>query len=653
MDYRKLRIGQISKNKVITFAVEELCRYLRMMDNQLQIDILLLNSWNEDIQNVIWVGNDPAFCAKLPKVADPAFDDAIVINISNNTGLITGTNERSVLIAVYRLLRELGCSWVRPGIPGERIPNVRIEDLCVNICEAASYRHRAVCIEGSNSYDNILETIDYLPKIGLNGYYIQFFVPFTFFNRWYNHLDNPYMEPVSLSRSEIMAMVASLETQIARRGLIYQKVGHGWTCEPLGIEGNGWENTGVYHITDDMRRHFALVNGKRELRDNVPLNTNLCYSNPETRNIVTDAVTDYCRNNPQMDAVFFTLADGRNWHCECDACSKKLPADWYVIMLNELDEKLTNAGLDTKVVFALYVDLLWAPEHEKLINEDRFILTFAPSARDYSQSYSDCLTFNGELAPFTRNTLQIPTALSENLAHLRSWQQQFKGDSYCFDYHLMWAHISDPGYERCAKSLFNDMKDLHSIGLNGMMSCQVQRSLMPTGLPLYMMACALWDEHSDFDKEADAYYQAAFGADGHKVRAYLSSISNLMLTYDKPTLGRIKGPYCSDYRALERLLADFDGVISENLLVNDACRDNWVILQFHREYVTLLANTYEKLETEGMKACKPVAQQLMDLMCRNELTIQRVWDVYNTLRALKGRFGLGTFGVRGEIAEEE
>ena len=64
-----------------------------------------------------------------------------------------------------------------------------------------------------------------------------------------------------------------------------------------------------------------------------------------------------------------------------------------------------------------------------------------------------------------------------------------------FDYHFMWDHFLDPGYYEMARILFRDMQGLHKVGLNGMMSCQTQRSFLPTGFGMAAMAAALWDEN--------------------------------------------------------------------------------------------------------------------------------------------------------------
>ena len=54
-------------------------------------------------------------------------------------------------------------------------------------------------------------------------------------------------------------------------------------------------------------------------------------------------------------------------------------------------------------------------------------------------------TGEGTIPPFERNKLQFPRTPEGNLAFLRGWQGTFDGDSFDFDYHLMWDHFRDPG----------------------------------------------------------------------------------------------------------------------------------------------------------------------------------------------------------------
>ena len=229
MEYRRIRLGQIGSSDRTAFAVSELVRFLKKMDPELVIDVLKADSVKETYSQLIWVGLDKNFSSKVQEVTDPSLDDAVVVDIKDSIGYITGSNERSVLLAVYRFLKELGCEWVRPGVEGERIPHKKIEHLQVSVCEVASYRHRGVCIEGANTYENVLDMIDFLPKVGMNEYFIQFLVPSTFFERWYHHEGNPYFAKEDISREEVQGMVLGLEDEINKRGIRYHKTGHGWT----------------------------------------------------------------------------------------------------------------------------------------------------------------------------------------------------------------------------------------------------------------------------------------------------------------------------------------------------------------------------------------------------------------------------------------
>ena len=642
MTYRRIRFGQIGNGKVVDFAVQELVKYLKQMDSKLVVDVLQMASIDESFKGIIWVGCDDKLAAQLPKVDVPALDDGIAIAVENGEGYITGTNERSVLLAVYRFLKALGCDWVRPGKEGERIPEKAIEKAEINVtmCEAASYRHRGVCIEGADTYENIYDMIDYLPKVGMNEYFVQFMVPGTFFKRWYNHEANPKLAKEPLSRDEIDAMTRSLEGEISRRGLGYHKTGHGWTCEPFGIDGTAWDSQRKYEVPEDTYQYLAEVNGKRELWGNVPLNTELCYSNKEARDKITDAITEYCKVNKHVSILHFWLSDGYNNHCECANCITKRPADWYMIILNELDAKLTAAGVDTKIVFLIYHGLLWEPVVERLNNPDRFIMMYAPISREYGKDYTESLEYNEELPPYVHNKCVAPTSLNQNMAHLRRWQEGFKGDSFSFDYHLMWAHCSDPGYERCARNLFNDMRDLHKVGLNGMSSCQIQRTFFPTALPFNMMAAALWDENCDYEAAADAYYASAFGEDGALVRDYMKKLSDLMLVYNAPARNVVKPPYCTDYEAVRATIENFTPIIERNAANANACQENWQLLAYHQEYSKLFVEAFEMMEKGDEEKCRQAADKFVDLMRDNEMFAQKVLDVHNTAGVVASRWNI-------------
>ncbi|MFI2777730.1 hypothetical protein, partial [Escherichia coli] len=77
-----------------------------------------------------------------------------------------------------------------PGRKNEILPDLNFSyftESNISIDEKASFKHRGVCIEGADSFENVCDFIDWLPKIGMNSFFIQFENPYSFLKRWYEH----------------------------------------------------------------------------------------------------------------------------------------------------------------------------------------------------------------------------------------------------------------------------------------------------------------------------------------------------------------------------------------------------------------------------------------------------------------------------------
>lgn len=624
MTYRKLRLGKLGSDKVVDFAVRELVRYLRRIDGQLVIDVLRTDRVIADWKNIVWIGVDPALEAAVPPVKNPELDDAVSVKIDNGYGYITGSNTRSVLLAVYRLLRELGCVWLRPGAEGERIPQKILEDICVDLCETPSSRHRGICLEGSNAYDNVEDTIDFLPKALMNSYFIQFEVPEYFFQG--RGVPSPYEEKSDLSVEAVRAMTVSLEDEIARRGLIYHKVGHGWTCNSYGLEIYGWYPVDVPAVPEELQPHLALVNGKRDWLNKNPLNTNLCYSNPAARAKMVDSVVRYAKENRYIDYLHVWLADGQTNHCECAACQKMRPADWYMQILNELDAKLTAEGLDTKIGIAgTYLDLLWGPKQVRLNNPGRIALMFCPAARgDYGSNYTPEEIGDPEMPDFVRNQFIGGVSLAASFGYLKEWQRNFHGDIFGFCYHMCDRHIMDPGYERCAKDLFDFTKSLKAFGVDGLIIPQQQRCFFPTALPTYAMAEALWNGSCDYDAVADKYYRAAFGEKAELVRWYLTAASELFLIYDDSGKGIV---HCTDYNKVHDMIGEIR-LAAGSVKSQNVCSHDWKVLLQHTCYLEKICNMLESVEQCRFDQAESCRDALVSWIVSEAADLRMVMDAY-------------------------
>lgn len=635
------KIAKAGKDPTIFFAAEELARYLKAMDTQAETPILLFPAYDPSI-SALWLGVCPEIAAQ---VDDPKLDDAYRIDVVNGVGAVRGSNPRSVLMGVYRLLKEMGCAWVRPGADGEIIPKRSIADTEVHVNEKASYRHRGICIEGAVNYDHVCDMIDWMPKMGYNAYFIQFHTPVTFYNRWYDHTGNPLRDSEALTTREIEAMRDQTVLEIKKRGLLYHADGHGWTCEPFGIPGETWDSSDV-QVPSASVKYLAKLNGRRKLHENVPLNTNLCYSNPAVRRRIADAVGKRCLETPEIDFVQVWFADGVNNHCECENCKKMRPSDWYVTLLNEIDEKLTKLNLPTKVVFLMYVDLLWEPQQVTLNNPDRFVLMFAPITRTYSSSIADAPLFDeNNLPPYERNHLKFPRSVSENLAWMRKWRKQFSGDGFDYDYHFGRDHYSDPGYYDISRTLFRDMQSLHSVGLNGMVSCQAQRVFLPSGLGMAAMAAALWDEHADFDQVAKSYFRDAFGADGEIARTYLETLSvafdPVYLRGEKPAVNPESAESLGKIPGILDTHAHIIAAHAEDPTLPENIRKSWKYLIYHAELCRLVARAFQLKALGNFTDARTVLEDSFSYVRQHEPELNHVFDLFKFQATIRPRLEIG------------
>ncbi len=635
-----MKLLYIDEEKVIVNAAFELKRILEQMDSNLEI--ALCGMPQKSPSKGFWLGTFDAMGLDSPPVNQKKFDDAYFIDTEGVEGIIAGTNSRSVLLGVYRYLRELGCAWVRPGDKGEVIPRTSLAGSSIKLNESASFRHRGVCIEGAVNYDHVNEMVSWLPKIGMNAYFNQFWTPYTFYDRWYNHIDNPKLKPEPVTVEEVDGFVQSQLVSIRNNGMLYHATGHGWTCAPFGLDSLGWYPY-EGELPDEVEELLAQVKGKRELHDGIPLNTNLCYSNPIVRQKMISAIINYCEQNKDVDFLHFWLADAMNCHCECENCIKKRPSDNYVDLLNELDEQMTKAGVPTRVVFLIYFDLLWSPVSSRIKNPDRFVLQFAPISRTYSASYMQSVPSDSieEPHPFAYNELQLPRSVDENLVYLRGWQKHFEGDSFVFDYHLWRDHLRDVGYAQISKVLFQDMQGLKRLGLNGMMSCQAQRVFSPSALPMLLMADALWDENADYETCVQKHYQQMYGESWLKVREYLEGISML---FDSSYLRQEKKPVDSDvqrgFEQAEMLVRNFQPFIQSKLdeeaPMHPAVRHSYFILKHHAELSLLLAKALQYKAAGENERVKPAWEKAAEYAQVNELALKDEFDVYEFINVIGG-----------------
>ena len=285
-----LTIYKLRADHVVDFAAEELKKYLRMMMPRCgEIDIAYDPTAKEGFRLGLMEDHGLANEAE-----DPVLDDIVHIDTNCEGGILAGSNPRSVLFAVYRYLKLNGCRWLYPGVDGEHIP---MQDIAPQkYHHQASFRFRGHCNEGAEFQNCMLETIDFYAKQECNVYMIEFDNPYAYYAGYYDHdMNTANRDPEPITMEQALQWKRQCEVEIAKRGLQFHDMGHGWTAEPFGFDSsNGWK-VSRQEIPDEARECLALIDGQRGFWKGVPLNTNLCMSNPNVRTRMATA-TKTCTN---------------------------------------------------------------------------------------------------------------------------------------------------------------------------------------------------------------------------------------------------------------------------------------------------------------------------------------------------------------------
>ena len=530
-----LTIKKITSNSTVDFAAEELKKYLRMMMPE-GGDIKI--SYDPEAKDGFRLGLMQDFGLDVSDVEEPELDDILYMDCDTEGGIIAGDNPRSVLLAVYEYLRQNGCRWLYPGPDGEFIPMQNI--VPVKYRHAATCRYRGQCNEGAESQQAMLETIDFTPKVGMNVYMLEFKIPTYYYNLYYNHnLNTENRPPEPITPEQVLQWKRQCEAEISKRGLQFHDIGHGWTVDSFGIESMGtWAAIDEEKIPKETLQYLPLMNGKRGLFRGQPINTNFCMSNPKARAIVANCVADYAENHSNADYIHVWLADARNNHCECEECQKMRPSDWYIVLMNDIDDELTKRNLDTRIVFIQYLDTTWAPEVEKIKNPKRFTMLVAPITRSYEISLP-AGEITAEATKYVRNKNEFPKNLEEYMAHYNEWRKMWQGANVSYEYHF-WVHQAyDISGLHIARIVNEDVRSYKAQKINGIIEDGSQRSFFPTGLAFYSYARSLYDASLTAEEIIEDYFSHVFGEDWRKFYEYLEKLGEAM-PFRLLTLGRFE-----------------------------------------------------------------------------------------------------------------
>ena len=638
-----LTINKITSSTTVDFAAEELKKYLRMMMPEAG-DIKI--SYDPCAKGGFRLGLMQDFGLDTSDVEDTELDDILYANCDTGGGIIAGSNPRSVLLSVYEYLRQNGCRWLLPGVDGELIP---MQDIVpVTYRHKPSCRYRGFCNEGAEFQQCMLDAIDFIPKVGMNVFMLEFKIPRVYYEWYYSHFLNDDIRPTeSVSMNQILQWKRQCEAEISKRGLQFHDMGHGFTMEPFGIDSSWRFNDPVDHnanLTDEQRSMIAMRGGERKLVNNTPNWTQFCMSNPIAQRRFARYVAQYAKNHSNADYLHVWLGDNSNNHCECEECQKSNPSDYYMTLMNMVDEELSALGLSTRIVFIVYVDTSWAPEHEMIRNQDRFTLMLAPITRDYTETLPEW-GVKAVTVPYQRNKNRMPKNLEEYFAYFADWKKAgWKGANISYEYHF-WKHqYFDISGIELSKLINEDVRVYGEYGINGIIEDGSQRSFFPTGLAFYTYARSMYDVSLTPEEIAKEYFDAAFGDASEEFYNYLKKLESAMkyrFCQGKMSKNSSVSRYYNPDEA--KIIATVPEITKEGRELikkyyNSDCRVRTVsvrLLEHHADFADMLAAAlYEKALGNDEK-CAELGEKMRIEFGKRETAIERYYDHCICFRYLK------------------
>ena len=186
---------------------------------------------------------------------------------------------------------------------------------------------------------------------------------------------------------------------------------------------------------------------------------------------------------------------------------------------------------------------------------------------------------------------------------------------------------------------------MKNLGMNGLISCQIQRNFFPTSIAMTAMAKTLWNNKVDFDAMRRKLYADSFGKDAaDELCNYFAALSD---AFDIAALKSEKTCDLAKMRAdMEnciKLIESFKGTIEKyKNTENKAHRESWEYLELHGDMYSYVARSVIEDINGNRDAAKELRAQAYNYCFRNEDFLQPVVDGWNFMNIMYNRVRVGT-----------
>ena len=250
--------------------------------------------------------------------------------------------------------------------------------------------------------------------------------------------------------------------------------------------------------------YYSLIDGKR-----VYDHAQLCLTNPDVLDIVTERLKKTIRENPGNLIYSVSQNDWRN-PCQCDQCqaivkregSESGPVVWFV---NQVADRIKDEFPDKYVGTLAYQYTRKPPKHIK--PRENVVIRLC--------SIECCFAHSFESGPENRAFLSDLKRWSDISPHLYIW-----------DYVVNFSHyiMPFPNFAVLQPNI-QTLRDNSSIGIMEQGAYQ-SRGAEFAELRAYVIAKLLWNAESDFDAIVDDFMYGYYGRSGQFVRQYFDLLQD-------------------------------------------------------------------------------------------------------------------------------
>ena len=434
-------------------------------------------------------------------------DGYIVKSLSdgaNNVLILSGSNNRSSLFAVYHFLETCGVRFFGyKSRNGEIVPSQnKVMVPVLNIISKPVMKYRFVSDNGVSDTNTmeLTDIADWGAKNRCNAFML---TPAQPGESW---------DTIPLD-------------EIQKRGFLIAGPGHVLA-----------ELTPSTNLFQAHPEYFPLINGVRNMEYSATWGgaVSFCYNN--AMQIVVSNAVAYYQQYPFIDLLAIYPPDGSQHSVQCQdsVCSQLSESDWYLIMLNDIDTALRQLPTHPKLMWIAYDELSVPPTNTvPVYNGEDFILEWCNQIRDFAapmdspsnQVAAQCLQWNTSLKSICTDWKSNPG--NQDLAAYYRWESwgnflksfNYQGSAAVLEYYN--GHVSESlgipmlSYFQSGpwpdNLMQTDFEFYTSQGISGWQNCTDYYNDNPTPYWNQLSAQLMWNPSANVNVLDQDFYQQLYG----------------------------------------------------------------------------------------------------------------------------------------------